>query len=383
MALLDDDGPSPEQAEVFAGYAAFLLLTQAGDPQSAIEAATRAIEVCERLALPEPAEALSWRGIARLLLGDLSGLEDCQSALAAAHTQGLGVERAAIEFNYVTVLFITRGDRAVDEVMTEGLEFARSHGIESYVLAYRAGLVAHLRFRGEWDQALTHAADLVPSLEETGDVWDLLSLRAQQALVFAGRGEPAEASPFLAWLLEKGRASEIVWTTAYALLAASAVRLGLGETRVALDLLGEWLARSRDVAPHAEYVPEAVRTALAGGDEKLATRIVERLESCLPARRLPLQDHAMATVGALVAETRGEYGEAAPAFATAASGWHDFDLPYEEGHALLGRARCLVALGRAVEAAVPLAAARDIFARLAAGPALAETDELMQRVPSA
>ena len=90
----------------------------------------------------------------------------------------------------------------------------------------------------------------------------------------------------------------------------------------------------------------------------------------------------MATVSALVAEARGKYAEAAPAFGTAASGWHDFDVPYEEGHALLGRGRCLVALGRASEAAAPLGAARDIFARLAAKPALAETDKLMQKVPS-
>ena len=46
MDLLADDGPSPEQAEVFGSYAGFLLLTETGDSQSAIEAATRAIEVC-------------------------------------------------------------------------------------------------------------------------------------------------------------------------------------------------------------------------------------------------------------------------------------------------------------------------------------------------
>ena len=50
-------------------------------------------------------------------------------------------------------------------------------------------------------------------------------------------------------------------------------------------------------------------------------------------------------------------------------------MPYEEAQALLGQGRCLVALGKAPEAAAPLAAAREIFARLGAKPALAETDE--------
>ena len=375
MDLLADDGPSAEQAEVFGGYAGFLLLTETGDPQAAIEVATRAIEVCERLALPEPAEALSWRGIARLDLGDLGGLEDYERALAAARAQGLGVERAQIEFNYMSELFATRGSRAVDEVITRGLEFARGHGLEAWVHTYRAALVDHLRTIGEWERALAQAADLVPALEETEDVWNLLFLRAQQALIFARRGEPSEPGPCVAWLVEKGRASEVAWTKALALLAASAALLRLGETGAALGVLTECVATWRDMFVLAELVPEAVRTALSGGDDELAARVVERLESRLPERRLPLHRHVMATVGGLLAEARGERAEATAAYATAASGWHDFGVPYEEAQALLGQGRCLMALGRAPEAAPALEQAREIFARLGAKPALAEMEE--------
>ena len=60
-------------------------------------------------------------------------------------------------------------------------------------------------------------------------------------------------------------------------------------------------------------------------------------------------------------------------FAVAADRWHDFGVPYEEAQALLGQGRCLVALDRGPEAAAPLAAAREIFARLGARPALEET----------
>ena len=85
----------------------------------------------------------------------------------------------------------------------------------------------------------------------------------------------------------------------------------------------------------------------------------------------------MASVHGLVGERRGEYEAAAADFADAAAGWHDFGMPYEEAHALLGQGRCLVALGRAPEAAAPLAAAREIFARLGARPALEETDAVL------
>jgi class 3 adenylate cyclase/tetratricopeptide (TPR) repeat protein len=374
--LLANDGPSPEQAEVLGTYPGFLLLTEKGDQQAAIEAATRAIEVCERLALPEPAEALSWRGVARLDLGDLGGLEDYERALAAARAQGLGSDRAQIEFNYMSELFVTRGARAAYDVMSEGLEFARSHGLETWVLAYRVALVVHLRNMGEWERALAQAVDLVPALEEAEDVWDLLFLRTLQALIFACRGEPGEAGPFLAWLSEKGRASEVAWTKALALLAASAVRLGLGETDTALDLLSEWLATSRDVAAYVECAPEAVRTALNGRDDELAARVVERLESSLPERTLPLHEHVLASVGGLLGEARGEHPKAVSAFALAAKGWHDFGVPYEEAQALLGWGRCLVALGRSEEAREPLNGAREIFERLGAMPALAEVEAL-------
>jgi hypothetical protein len=74
---------------------------------------------------------------------------------------------------------------------------------------------------------------------------------------------------------------------------------------------------------------------------------------------------------------------AAAVFADAAARWHDVGVAYEEGHALLGQGRCLAAPGRAPEAAAPLAAARDIFARLGAGPDLAQTNALVDQLSSA
>jgi hypothetical protein len=51
----------------------------------------------------------------------------------------------------------------------------------------------------------------------------------------------------------------------------------------------------------------------------------------------------------------------------------------EQAFALLGQGRCLVALGHLTEAVQPLNQARDIFQKLQAAPALAETDALLQQ----
>jgi hypothetical protein len=58
-------------------------------------------------------------------------------------------------------------------------------------------------------------------------------------------------------------------------------------------------------------------------------------------------------------------------------------MPYEEAHALLGEGRCLMALDRAPEAEPVLRQAREIFERLGAKPALAETEELLDDALSA
>ena len=221
------------------------------------------------------------------------------------------------------------------------------------------------------------AAGLVSVLEESEDAWDLASLRSLQTLMLSWRGQSAEAARLVDALEAAGAGSEVGWTAACALLAASVARLALGETREALRLLAQCLAVPRAVASLADNVPEAVRVALTAGDDGLAAWVMRELESSPEAQKLPLQQLVATTVAALVKEGRGEHEASWAGFADAARRWHEFGMPYEEGQALLGQGRCLVAVGRAPEAAPPLAAAREIFARLGALPALEETDAVL------
>jgi hypothetical protein len=70
---------------------------------------------------------------------------------------------------------------------------------------------------------------------------------------------------------------------------------------------------------------------------------------------------------------------AADAYADAADRWERFGVVPEQAFALLGQGRCLVTLSRQTEAAPVLRHAREIFGRLQATPALAETDALLQQ----
>ncbi len=377
VELLADDGPSPERAEVLGLYALGLILLDE-EPASVVEAADEAVDICRLLELPEPAMALSCRGFAKLQLGDLDGLGDYERAIEAAREQGLGVERTTIELNYADLVFIVKGAQARLDVLHDGAEFALTHGLDSYAIAYRGTIVAALLSAGEWDRALREAEELIVEYDAHEELWDVLTMRSLQALILSAKGEAGVALPFVSWIVDQGRESEIGWTRMMALYAGAAVHLSLGHADEGLGLLAESFASPRASAAAPDDLPQAVRMTLMGGDAKLARRLATETRKYMPAKLLPLQQHAVATLDALFAEVDGDRAAAA-GFADAAARWHEFGVPYEEGHALLGEGRCLVALGRAPEAAAPLAAAREIFARLGARPALEETEEWLGR----
>jgi hypothetical protein len=379
--LLEDDGPSAEKAEVLGLYALGLGLTDA-DPTAIIEAADRAEAIAADLGTPEPAMALSCRGTARLQLGDRRALEDWQRAIGAARDQGLGVERSTIELNFADIAFITGGAQARVDVLRGGMEFTRAHGLESYVLSFEEAMAAARMAAGEWEWALAEFGRLRAECDGSGELWDSVILAALQAVLLALQGAADEALPFLSWMLERGRESEIGWTRGYASFAGALVSLAAERRDEGLDLLAQAFATPCAAALDPDDLPQAVRMALAAEDGGMARRLVADIRACLPPVLLPLQEYVMTTVDALLAEDDGDLEAAAAGFAEAARRWHDFGVPYEEGHVLLGQGRCLVALERAPAAAAPLTAARDIFARLGAKPALSETEEWLAEVRS-
>jgi hypothetical protein len=129
---------------------------------------------------------------------------------------------------------------------------------------------------------------------------------------------------------------------------------------------------ARGNGDYAKLLPLMVRTALAIGDPGLAGRMVDGFEP-----RHPYGEHALVATTAMLAEARGDPATALAAYADAAGRWERLGVVPERAFALMGQGRCLVTLGRAVEARRPLAEARTIFERLGAAPALAEMDMLL------
>jgi len=118
-------------------------------------------------------------------------------------------------------------------------------------------------------------------------------------------------------------------------------------------------------------LPRLVRTAVVLRQPALATQLVDGVEP-----RTPLFEHALSACRAQLAEAAGERAEAAQLYAEAAERWCTFGNVPERAYALLGQGRCLAALGKP-DADEPLGEARELFASMGFGPALAETDALL------
>jgi len=281
-------------------------------------------------------------------------------------------------------IYMYEGFEASLTVAAEGAVFARRRGAVDTEAENQGVIVWASQGAGDWDRVLDEAVALEPLFDAGGPLssyWIHRDyVRLFRTLVLVERGRVSETVKIADWLEKRTIPGESL-VSAGVCIAAAAARMALGDSVRALDLLARGDAALRGAGGFwfASLLPHAVRIALTAGDRDLAERLAASLEPPLQ----PLSEHATVAAKALVAEARGEYEAAAAGFADAAARWHDFAAVYEEAHALLGQGRCLVALGRAPEAAPVLEQARAIFARLEAKPALEETDAVLARVAAA
>ena len=374
LDLVRDEGPSPELVKVLT-YSLAVDLERKTAPEVVAEGVGRVIAMSRDLGLPVPPMALMIRGRARSFLGDEGGIEDMERGLRAAEGQGLAVEAEVIRATIALWIREFKGLAASLEPTLQGLETARRRGDGTFVRTYETWFVILRYLNGDWDQALEGAQAIEPVLLERDDYIDLCPVQAHRVLILVSRGLAAEAQPAAQWLTDHALELQGPWLPAVARVASLAWHDARGEHDAVRELLSELTEYS---AFHFnEFCPGVVRCAVSARAEGSARQLVEDIPTSTPMSR---RSHL--TCRALLDEADGEQGAAAAGFAGVASLWHDFGVPYEEGQALLGQGRCLVALGREGEAAAPLRAAREIFARLGAKPALAETEEWLGRAAS-
>jgi class 3 adenylate cyclase len=338
----------------------------------AIAAADRACALANVLGLPQPQRALAYRGMARAYLGDVHGTEEMERALSAFLENGAGQDAAMLLNNLALARFPFKGSARSLAAVEDAITFCRQRGLVQGERVLQAGRPLLLAELGRVDEALGEAARLAVALEASGQITDLVEVRAVQLLVRAEQGHPRRTNEVRA-LLKAANESRHVDTNALA-GAAAALVLAQDAPSEARELLTELAesARTHRTPYYARQLGTAVRAALLAGDGAVAERLARSLEP-----HSPLDEHALCAARAALAEHAGDHEEAAALYANAASRWQEFGNVPERAHALLGQGRCLRALGRP-GAEEPLLEARELFASMGYEPMVAEADGLLR-----
>ncbi len=349
----------------------------AGEYEATIKAADRAAALASAMDLPVPARALGYRGIARVYLGDLGGLDEMEGAHALLMEAGAGREAAGLQNNLAIARYPFEGPSSSLAAFENAIAFCEERGlveIADLVAANCPGLLVEL---GRTEEAMALANRLRAAFETRGNVHDLGEIRATELAVAVARGDGnllADAD----WLVETGRALDASDLMPF-VLAHAAAALARDAPERGRELLAEIDAAEGvgETPYYARTLPGMIRTALALGAPDLGRRLAERLRP-----RSPLSEHALRAARAALAEHAGQDAAAAALYADAAERWRGFGNVPERAYALLGRGRCLRALGDA-GAVEPLSEARALFASMGYAPALVEIDALLGEAAAA
>ncbi len=362
--------PGPQLARALTEAAGSLLST--GQNEELIRRADRAIEVAAAGGEVEAAvRAHGFRGYARVVLGDLGGLDEQREAIEDGHRLGFGRSTAVGYSNLGSSLIVAEGPRAAMQMFRQGLAFSEVRGLREMAEFFRNLILDPLIALGEWDEAVRLAVSVAEDARRRGAVYEEVYAESDRATVLArrdGAGAAEEAERVLSRAREIGDAPLLfaaLLTVAWTRLEGDDRGGGLGAVREAFEVTsGEALNIRGTELVHA------VDLAIRGGDVDLAERMLEGMD----AFALPKHRYGLAHSRALVAEARARHAEALALFEEAANGWVEFALPYERGMALFGAGRCLARLGRDHEAKDRLSEAREILASLEAKPMLAEVE---------
>ncbi|CAN5303689.1 hypothetical protein BH20ACT22_BH20ACT22_08810 [soil metagenome] len=369
--LLEAQPPSRSLAYVYNMMA--LQHSLLGEFDEALDWYERALSVARELDdLENLRRALMGRGDALCELDDLKGLDDLKEALNVGKEIGDPVAIASAQLTLGQWIWLTEGPRQALELYRGGVDLAEQRSVTDVAHWGRGEMLWMLFDSGLWDLLLEEAADILRWNEK--DALKALIL-PYQALVWHHRGRHSDA------LEGAERSLQMNFEELQILIPGLAVSVLVHEAhgnrsnamaaarRFALATQGRPNWRTR-------FLPDIVRSLHRLGEFELARELLLG-KPTLFIRRSRL---AALTAEAVLREANGLLEEAVNSHRQCGVDWAKYGYSLEQGQALFGEARCLIALDRPSAASGPLFAAREILGRLDARPLLAETDAYLQRV---
>ncbi|MDQ3767734.1 MAG: AAA family ATPase [Actinomycetota bacterium] len=362
--LLEAQAPSSSLAYVYSMMA--LQHSLLGEFDEALDWYERALSVARELDdLENLRRALMGRGDALCELDDPKGLDDLKEALQVGKKLGDPVAIASAQLTLGQWVWLTEGPRQALELYRGGVDFAEQRSITDVAHWGRGETLWLLFDLGLWDSLLEEAQGILKWNEK--DALRALIL-PYQALVWHYRGRHSDA------LEGVERSLRMDFEELQILIPALAVTVlvheALGNRSDAMAAVRRFAAITQDRSNwRTRFLPDIVRVLCRLDEHDLARELLLRRPT-LSIRRSQL---AALTAEAVLVEADGALEDAVDAYRQCGLGWAEYGHELEQGQALFGEARCLIALNRPSAASAPLSAARAILQQLGARPLLAET----------
>jgi tetratricopeptide (TPR) repeat protein len=362
VALLESMPPRADLVDALTELGATYAV--GGRFTESIEVSARAVEIAAGLGLPPPHRALANRGFARVYLGDMHGLTDAEAALAALLAAGESRTAAVAWLNLGIMRWQVTGPQSAISTLKEAEEFVRPRGLLELSRSLKSTMLHMLLETG----ALLEVEQAARSLLDFADAPTVDEMLSALAWSLVEQGRREEAYRVATRALEHARRTNRPDSMAAVAVPVAATRAAAGDAVGVRSLLEELVAISQipSSPEYAPRLPALVRSAVMIGDPELGATLARDVRPVLPIR-----EHALVTVAALLAEASGDHATAAGGFADAAARWAGFGNVLEQAYALLGLGRSQSALDDP-QAEETLQSARELFAGMSAAGPLAE-----------
>jgi class 3 adenylate cyclase/tetratricopeptide (TPR) repeat protein len=376
VEVLEGQSPGPELADCYATVASHRLVTT-GRFEEAVEWADRSLALADSLGAEWLApRALGYRGMARIHLGDLAGLDDLERGVTIAEQRGLSRKHAQLLVIMAEDLWAIEGPARALEVASDAIALAERRGVYTEAIACRALTLGPLFDLGRWDELEREAEEVVRTSGEAGGDYSRILAEPWQTQVSHWRGDSKLAAASASRTLLRAREIEDPQVVVPALAVAALVAAWDGRLVDAAALVEE-LDRTTEVnlSWHREQlICELVRIGVMSRKPDLAKHLLDRSQAFTARHRLALQ-----TGRSTIDEALERYEAALHGYQECVVGWTEFGHAFETGMALLGAGRCLARLGRS-ESVDHVRRARDVFARLGAERMVTETNRYLELI---
>ena len=371
-ALLERHPPSRIHALFLMRAAGHEMM--AGRSRDCLAISDAAIALAEELGEDKyAASALEYRGVSRVHLGDLGGLDDLRQALDYNLTQANAFSTATAYLNLAGCTWLSIGaQQGLDQYETTKA-FDESRGLLGAEMWAKAESTWVLFDLGRWDEVLTISEELTNVDEGVGPEQTRLLALPYHALVQLHRGDRPAAEALVARVLPKARVVADAQLLVPALAAAALTATAADDSPSALELVRELidLTRARSDRYRTMFLPQITRMCTLAGAVDLAQALADG--STLDLGRVGCSRTAAA---ALFAEAEGRLADAAALHQQAATRWQNFGSIPGRADALLGQGRCLAALTHP-GAEIPLREARELFTSIGHHDGRAEAEALL------